>query len=177
MPSQLSLLPLHSWLLSMVFLYRRWRYPFCSTTTRLERHWSASSLCKLTIKANILFGSHARHKISALKGAGADWWPSKYKRDEVIAMIRQYKEELIAVARRMRMRHIKFWEKWMKIISHVQPVICKFFDYNITKKAISRRLKLTRQSWVRFFEYNYWPNSELQMKKLYAPQAAIVDYK
>lgn len=65
----------------------------------------------------------------------------------------------------------------MKVISHVQSVICRSLDYNITKKVISKRLKLIRQSWVRFFEYNYWPNSELQMKELYAPQVAIVDYK
>ena len=47
-------------------------------------------------------------KTSAPERASADWWPSRYEGDEVVATIRRYEEELIAVARKMRLRHVRF---------------------------------------------------------------------
>ena len=53
---------------------------------------------ELRIKANYLFGSHVTRTTSAPKRASADWWPSRYKGDEVIATIRRWEEEFIAEA-------------------------------------------------------------------------------
>ena len=46
--------------------------------------------------------------------------------------IRRYKKELIAVARKMGLRYVRFQDKRMKLISHVQPVICRSLDHYIT---------------------------------------------
>ena len=55
------------------------------------------------IKANY-FGSHATRETSVPERASTDVEPSRYERDEVIATIRRYKEELITVAKKMRLR-------------------------------------------------------------------------
>ena len=59
------------------------------------------------IKANS-FDSHATRRTSAPERASADWWPSRYEGDEVIATIRQFEEELIAVARKIELRYVRF---------------------------------------------------------------------
>lgn len=41
-------------------------------------------------------------------------------RDEIIMTIMQYKEELIAVAGNIRLRHIQFLKKKIKLISHMK---------------------------------------------------------
>ena len=46
--------------------------------------------------------------------------------------MKHYKEELIAVARKMRPRHVRFWDERIKLISHVQSMICKSLDHDIT---------------------------------------------
>ena len=50
------------------------------------------------IKANCLFGLHATRKTSAPEKASADWWPSWYERNEVVAAMRRSEEEFIAEA-------------------------------------------------------------------------------
>ena len=50
------------------------------------------------IKANCLFGSHVTHKTFAPERASADWWPSRYDRDEVVATMRRCEEKLITEA-------------------------------------------------------------------------------
>ena len=64
--------------------------------------------CEPKIKANCLFGSHATRRTSAPERASADWWSSWYGGDEVVVTIRWYKMELIAVARKIGLRHIRF---------------------------------------------------------------------
>ena len=59
------------------------------------------------IKANC-FGSHATRRTSDLEKASADWWPSRYKGDEVVVMIKRYKEKLIVVAKKMELRYLRF---------------------------------------------------------------------
>ena len=80
---------------------RSWcRCPQSQASPCLKRCWSASSLCEPTIKANC-FGSHATHGTSVPERASADVEPSRYEGDEVVATMRRYEEELIAVARKM----------------------------------------------------------------------------
>ena len=50
------------------------------------------------IKANCLFGSHATRRTSAPERASADWWPSRYERDEVVVAMQRCEEEFIAEA-------------------------------------------------------------------------------
>ena len=50
------------------------------------------------IKANCLFGSHAMRRISAPEKASADWWPSRYERDEIVVAMCRYEKEFIAEA-------------------------------------------------------------------------------
>ena len=47
------------------------------------------------------FGSHATRETSVLESASADKEPNRYEGDEVLAIMRRYEEELIAVARKM----------------------------------------------------------------------------
>ena len=54
------------------------------------------------------FSSHATRRTSIPKRASADVEPSRYKEDKVVMTMRQYKEELIAVARKMKPRHVRF---------------------------------------------------------------------
>ena len=51
-----------------------------------------------------LFGSHATRRTSVPERASADLWPSRYEGDEIVAIIRRYKEELIAEVVKMRFR-------------------------------------------------------------------------
>ena len=114
-----SPLSLHLWLFSVAFLCRTWGNPSHSTTSRLKRCWSASSLREPTIKANY-FGLYMTRRTSAPEIAGTDWWPSWYKGDEVIMTMRWYKKKLIAVAKKMRPRHIRFWDEFVKDASSSQ---------------------------------------------------------
>ena len=50
------------------------------------------------IKANFLFGSYAMRRTSAPERASADWWPSRYERNEVVVAIQRCEEEFIAEA-------------------------------------------------------------------------------
>ena len=47
-------------------------------------------------------------------------------------MIQRWEEEPIAVARKMSLRDVRFWDERMNLISHVQPVICRSLDHDIT---------------------------------------------
>ena len=40
--------------------------------------------------------------------ASADVEPSQYKGDEIVTTMKQYEEELIAVARKMKPRYVRF---------------------------------------------------------------------
>ena len=52
------------------------------------------------IKTNY-FGSYARHRTFVSERASADLRPNQYGRNEVVAMMRQYEEEFIAMVRKM----------------------------------------------------------------------------
>ena len=51
------------------------------------------------------FGSNAMGGTSVPERASADLWPSQYKGDEVVAMMRRYDKELIAEAVKRKLRH------------------------------------------------------------------------
>ena len=42
----------------------------------------------------------------ALEKAGLDCWPIRYKKDKIVMTMRQYKEELITVAKKKRLRYV-----------------------------------------------------------------------
>ena len=79
-----------------------------------------------------MFGSHATRKTFAPERASADKWSSWYEGDEVVMTIRRYEDKLIAMARKMGLRHVRFQDKRMKVINYVQSVIYRFLDHDIT---------------------------------------------
>ena len=105
----------------VAFFCRAWRYSSCLTTTRSRK----TLLCK----------SSATHGISAPEEASANWWPSWYKGDKVIATMRRCEEKFIAEAVKI--------ERWSWPVTykprfkvtwqdHVQLVIYRSCDHDIT---------------------------------------------
>ena len=113
-----------------------------------------------------MFGSHATNKTSAPEKASADWWLIWYKGDEVVTTIQKRahsggKEDEAKACKILGWKDeiIKSHVDWLTWLNHVQSVIYRSYDHDITRAKFQI---LNRDPWDNSSEKSFCREKQKQ---------------